>query len=169
MKLKQKYRLSGCCSPAVRDEIVGYFSYDDHIKVHRSDCGNLAKTDPERLVSLTWPEILEGEAFEPDTDYRSLEGEDFAILRHHREFDIDYSLKVARLLGLEKQEVFDRHQKLRNLGLLERVEALLVQYRKKVVRNKWIKHRNHTYYRLTEKGARYLNFYDSQPGKPSRD
>lgn len=158
--LRERYTLARCCSPQQPDEITGYFSYDNLIKVHRSDCANLDKAESERLVALTWSEILQDdEPFQPGPDYRDLEAEDFAILKHHRDYDIDYSLKVARMLGMDKQEAFDRHRKLRDLGLLDRVEALIVQYRKKIAKNRWIKHRNHTYYELTSRGAAYLKFH----------
>jgi hypothetical protein len=158
-RLKEKYVAARCCSPAPGDSLTGYFSHEDQIKVHRAGCPNLAKAPPERLVSLTWDEILDQAPFEPDTDYAELEAVDFAILKHHRDMDIDYSLKVARVLNLPKQEVFDRHRMLRELGLLERVEPLIVQYRKGIVKNKWIKHRNHTYYRLTARGTAYLDYH----------
>ena len=160
--LKDKYSLAGCCHPTQNDSIVGYFSFDDHIKVHRDDCANLAKAAPERIVKLDWTDILALESVQPDRDYQDLDETDFAILKHHRDFDIDYSLKVAQVLGIEKQEAFDRHQKLRQLGLLERVEALIVQYRKKIAKNKWIKHRNHTYYQITKKGAGYLTYHSKK-------
>jgi len=157
--LKERYVLAKCCSPSETDQITGYFSYDNLIKVHRHDCANLAKAEPDRLVQLKWEEIVAAQEFRPGVDYDDLDATDFDILKHHRDYDIDYSLKVAQVLGLDKQETFDRHRKLRELGLLERVEALIVQYRKKIAKNKWIKHRNHTYYKLTERGAVYLDFH----------
>jgi len=155
-RLKEKYTIARCCLPAREQEIVGYFSFDDFIKVHRSDCANLAKVDPTRLVALEWDDILSDPEPGPVAETEELDEIDIAILRHHRDYDIDYSLKVARVLGIERQAAFERHQKLRNLGLLERVEALMVRYRKNITRNKWIKHRNHTYYRLTAKGSACL-------------
>jgi len=35
-----------------------------------------------------------------------------------------------------------------------------MQYRKGIVDNKWVKHRNHTYYKLTEKGTKYLDYFE---------
>lgn len=154
--LKERYTLANCCSPTESDQITGYFSYNNLIKVHRHDCTNLDKAEPDRLVQLAWAEIVADSPFQPGDDYAELDATDFAILKHHRDYDIDYSLKVARVLGLDKQEAFDRHRKLRDLGLIERVEALIVQYRKKIAKNRWIKHRNHTYYELTARGAAYL-------------
>ncbi|MFH2037144.1 MAG: DUF2250 domain-containing protein, partial [Candidatus Zixiibacteriota bacterium] len=87
---------------------------------------------------------------------------DFKIMNHHKIYGVDYSLKVARMLNLDKQIVFDSHKKLRDLNLLERVKELMMQYRKGIVDNKWIKHRNHTYYNLTEKGEQYLTHYLNQ-------
>jgi len=165
-QLQDGYLLARCCSPAPGDDIIGYHSHTEVIKVHRSDCINLKKTEPARLVTLRWTDIVAAVTFVPGDDYITLDSVDFAILKHHRDLDIDYSLKVAGELGIAKQEAFDRHQNLRSSGLLERVEALMVRYRKKVAAHKWIKHRNHTYYRLTEKGYRYLEYYLSQ-GKRS--
>jgi len=58
----------------------------------------------------------------------------------------------------------EQRNKLRNQGLLERVDAVMVNYRKNIVPGKWVKHRNHTYYRLTEKGSRYLAFHLTRNG-----
>ncbi|MBD3258519.1 DUF2250 domain-containing protein [candidate division GN15 bacterium] len=159
LQLREKYTLAKCCHPTTEDEITGYFSFDDHIKVHRTDCQNLSKAEPSRLIDLTWSDIMARDGKKPGADYSELEAADFAILKHHRDYDVDYSLKVARMLKLDKQEVFDRHKKLRAAGLLERVDAVMIQYRKGVVDNKWIKHRNHTYYGLTDKGRLYLEHW----------
>jgi hypothetical protein len=157
-RLREKYGLALCCAPGPSDRITGYFSHEDFVKVHRRDCANLAKAEPARLVMLEWSEISAPPQAAPDNDFRELDRVDFDILRHHRDFDIDYSLMVAKAVGIDKQEAFDRHRKLKDLGLLERVNALMVRYRKTTAEHKWIKHRNHTYYGLTEKGARYLEF-----------
>jgi len=157
--LKEKYTLARCCLPTPGDAITGYFSQDDVIKVHRNDCPSLSKTDPQRLIKLEWENIVAARPAPPDDDYRELEAVDFEVLRHHRDYDIDYSLMVASVLRIPKEEAFERHDKLRNLGLLERVDAVMVRYRKNIAPGKWIKHRNHTYYRLTDKGMRYLDLY----------
>ena len=65
IRLKDKYQLARCCAPSQEDAITGYFSYDDVIKVHRADCENLGKAEEERLVKLTWEEILADNEFEP--------------------------------------------------------------------------------------------------------
>jgi len=157
--LKEKYMLAKCCRPHPDEAIVGYFSHDDVIKVHRRGCANLSKTETERLIALKWRDILRQTPTGPGQDYSELDETDFAVLKHHRDYDIDYSLMVAKMLRLPRREAFERHQKLRNLDLLERVDAVMVRYRKTTARNKWIKHRNHTYYRLTEKGSHYLDFW----------
>lgn len=160
MELKKDYRLAACCSPAPSQEIVGYYGHDNIVKVHASDCASITDVDPERVVQLTWDEITEATAaFEPGQDYQLLDNIDFRVLEHHRIYGIDYSLVVARKLGISKQEAFDRHKKLRDMGLVERVQPKIVQYRKGIAPNKWIKHRNHTYYDLTERGTGYLQYY----------
>jgi hypothetical protein len=158
-RLKDDYTLARCCLPCPNESIVGYYSHDNYLKVHRQGCSNLEKAEPARLVDLEWPEILAPEEFTPGIDYGQLEASDFDILSHHFKYGIDYSLLVARKVGLSKQETFDRHRKLLRLGLLKRVDATMVRYRKGIVDHKWIKHRNHTYYDLTPRGRSYLRYY----------
>jgi len=164
IRLKESYVLARCCSPSLADKIVGYYSHDNYVKVHRHNCESLKKTQPERLVSLSWNDILEDAHFTPGSDYHELDDTDFVVLEHHLEYGIDYSLMVAKVLVIRRQDAFDRHKRLRDMGLLKRVEPRIVQYRKGIVDNKWIKHRNHTYYDLTEKGKAYLEYHQTHGG-----
>ncbi len=160
IKIKEDYRLSNCCTPTPSSGIVGYYSHDNFIKVHLQNCQNLKNIDTERLISLDWTDILSvDEEFKVDPDYASLDEIDFKALQHHADYGIDYSHVVAKKLHISKQEGFDLHKKLRELLLIERVDAKIVQYRKGIVPNKWIKHRNHTYFDLTEKGRQYLKYF----------
>jgi len=162
IRLKEDYTLARCCSPSSKDKIIGYYSHNNIIKVHKENCPNLKKAEPERLVSLKWSDILAPTEFQPGSDYHDLDKTDFSILQHHLDYGIDYSLLVAKALSLPKQDVFERHKKLKDFGLIERVEPRMVQYRKGIVANKWIKHRNHTYYQLTDTGKKYLSFHNNQ-------
>lgn len=159
IRLKEGYTRAKCCSPKPDDSITGYSSYNNVIVVHKTSCENLKKVAPKRLFSLSWEEISETEQSKPDQDYSQLDGIDFRILGHHQVMGVDYSWVVAEKLNLEPQLVFERHKKLRDLKLLERVQKVMIQYRKNIVDHKWIKHRNHTYYRITPKGEKYLNFF----------
>ena len=71
----------------------------------------------------------------------------------------DYAAVTANMTRLPRATVFERHKKLRDLKLLKRVKPLMIQYRKNIVNNKWIKHRNHTYYEITPKGSEFLKYY----------
>ncbi|MCB2229185.1 DUF2250 domain-containing protein [bacterium] len=157
--LKEPYVLANCCQPMPGEEIVGYYSHDNVLKVHRAGCSNLARAESSRLVTLSWDDIRAEQPYEPGYDYADLDEIDFRMLDHHDRLGIDYSLKVARVLTVERETAFDRHRKLREMNLLDRVEPTIVQYRKGVVDNKWIKHRNHTYYDLTDKGRAYLAYH----------
>jgi hypothetical protein len=163
MKLKENYILANCCHPQAEDAIVGYYSHDNFIKVHKATCGNLAKAETARLVNLVWHDIIIDKEFVPDNDFAFLDEIDFMVLRHHRDFGIDYSLMLAAALRIDRQTAFDRHAKLLKMGLLQRVPAVMVQYRKNIVKGKWIKHRNHTYYDLTDRGRNYLHYYMKKP------
>jgi hypothetical protein len=158
-KPKEGYTKAKCCSPEPDDSIIGYTSYDNMIVVHETSCENLKKVEAKRLFSLSWEEISETEESKPDSDYSQLDGIDFRILGHHQVMGVDYSWVVAEKLNLKPQLIFERHKKLRDLKLLERVQKVMIQYRKNIVEHKWIKHRNHTYYRITPKGEKYLNFF----------
>nr|MBN2277029.1 DUF2250 domain-containing protein [candidate division Zixibacteria bacterium] len=158
-RLKDDYILANCCNPEPGETIIGYYSHNNILKVHKADCANLKKADPERLVPLEWNDIIAPNEFQPDDDYHLLEEIDFKILQHHKIYGVDYSLKIAAMHHLTRQSVFDCHTRLREMKLLERVPELMMRYRKGIVDNKWIKHRNHTYYRLTDKGRDYLEFY----------
>ncbi len=156
-RLKEGYVLAKCCGPSPGDRLTGYFSHEGYLKVHHQDCASLTTAPQDRLVTLAWEDILANGRPLPAADYDDLDELDMSILAHHREYGVDYSLMVARMLHMEKHTVFDRHSKLRAMKLLARVDPVMIRYRKGVVDNKWIKHRNHTYYRLTKKGEQYLD------------
>ncbi|MCP4703244.1 MAG: DUF2250 domain-containing protein [candidate division Zixibacteria bacterium] len=158
MKLKEDYTLAKCCNPTEGDSITGYYSFDNFIKVHKSECPNVGNTDQSRLVTLDWPDIITTDVFAPESDYKELDEIDFLVMNHHKIYGVDYSLKVAAMLSVDKKAVFDSHKKLRSMNIIERVKALMIQYRKGIAKNKWIKHRNHTYYNLTDKGKKYLDY-----------
>jgi len=159
-----EYRLAKCCSPEEGDEIIGFLKQESDIfSVHKVGCSNLARVPSERLVALKWSDIMAGvEKIPPPLVAEiagQLDGVDYVILAHHRTLGVDYAAAVAHFTGIERGEVFARHRKLRELGLLERVEPRMIQYRKGMVNGKWIKHRNHTYYGLTALGNRFLDWH----------
>ncbi len=165
LKLREGYSLAKCCNAAPDEPISGYYSHNQIMIVHRSDCENLAKVDDSRIVGLQWNDILAAADFTPEADYDQLQELDWRILKHHQVMGVDYSHVVARALNAAKEDVFEHHRKLRELKLLTRVKPLMMRYRKGVVDNKWIKHRNHTYYELTPKGVDYLNHYEKAGDK----
>ncbi|MGB2697246.1 MAG: DUF2250 domain-containing protein [Candidatus Zixiibacteriota bacterium] len=165
IKLKKGYALAKCCWPEPDEPIMGYVSYNRRVIVHKVTCHNLKNVDLNHKVLLSWNQILDKEEEKPDQDFFELEELDFRILKHHQVMGVDYSLMVAKILKVSPQQVFHHHRKLRDLRLLERVEKVMIQYRQGIVDNKWIKHRNHTYYRITPKGEKCLNFYLAQANR----
>jgi len=93
MKLKDDYILAKCCSPTETDSITGYYSYDNYIKVHKSDCPNVRIADQSRLIELEWPDIIAVDDFVPESDYDELDEIDFLVMNHHKIYGVDYSLK----------------------------------------------------------------------------
>jgi (p)ppGpp synthase/HD superfamily hydrolase len=157
--LQDDYRLALCCKPSPGDKITGFLKPESGIiSVHKTGCANLKSIEKKRLINLRWSEIVKSEAdTERDPVVDRLDETDLRILRHHAAMGVDYAAVVAKCTKIDRATVFKRHRKLRDLKLLARVQPRMIQYRKNIVNNKWIKHRNHTYYEITERGRRIIN------------
>jgi len=46
--------LGRCCTPIPGDEVVGYITRGRGVTVHRENCANIKKLDPDRRVEVTW-------------------------------------------------------------------------------------------------------------------
>ena len=160
------YNIAKCCSPQEDDPITGYFKADGTIAVHHATCNAVQGLRPERLLAVAWDEVRTTEmAAAPATlapEFAELDETDYFILKHHQEFGMDYSIVVAEVLRVPLEEMHKRHRKLRELGGLKRVQGRVIQYRKNIVKGKWIKHRNHTYYELTSEGERWIQAFEDQ-------
>ena len=160
------YKIAKCCHPQENDPITGYFKEDGTITVHCTACNAVQGLRPERLLAVAWDEI---QATETATDavplapeFAELDETDYFILKHHQEFGMDYSIVVAEALRIPLEEMHQRHRKLRNIGGLKRVEGRIIHYRKNIVKGKWIKHRNHTYYELTQEGKTWILAFENK-------
>lgn len=58
-------QIAACCSPVPGDEIVGYITKGQGVKVHRADCPNIAN-EKQRLITVEWEEGLEEKSYDVD-------------------------------------------------------------------------------------------------------
>ena len=166
MAAELTYKIAKCCMPQEGDSITGYFKEDSTITVHHAECNAVQGFRSERLLAVAWDEIR---TTETPTDsptlpaaFAELDETDYFILKHHQELGMDYSIVVAETLRISLEEMHQRHRKLRNMGGLKRVEGRIIHYRKNIVKGKWIKHRNHTYYELTPEGRTWIQAFENQ-------
>ncbi|MFZ5649863.1 MAG: DUF2250 domain-containing protein [Bacillota bacterium] len=83
-----------------------------------------------------------------------LDGADLAILRFIEYAGPEYAWRLGINIGIGTKEARDRLQTLLEKGLLEKVQGTMLEgyHREK----DWVKHMNHTYYRLSRKGRLFL-------------
>ena len=166
MQAELTYKIAKCCTPQDGDPITGYFKEDGTITVHNATCNAVQGLRTERLLQVTWDEIRKAETATGDVplapEFAELDETDYFILKHHQEFGMDYSIVVAEVLRVPLEEMQQRHRKLKELGGLKRVQGRVIQYRKNIVKGKWIKHRNHTYYELTPEGKTWIAAFEDQ-------
>ncbi|MGL5977826.1 MAG: RelA/SpoT family protein [Erysipelotrichaceae bacterium] len=62
--------IASCCSPIPGDEIVGFISKGQGVKVHRTSCPNVASLQ-ERLIEVFWDDHLERKQYEVSLEVRS--------------------------------------------------------------------------------------------------
>lgn len=83
-----------------------------------------------------------------------LDGTDLSILRFIEYAGPEYAWRLGINIGIGTKEARERLQTLLEKGLLEKVQGTMLEgyHREK----DWIKHMNHTYYRLSRKGRLFL-------------
>lgn len=157
------YQIAKCCAPQPETPVIGYFKENGTIAIHHAECASVQGLRTERLLKVSWQEIQAAEVPPEATlapEFDELDETDYFVLKHHQEFGMDYSIVVAETLQIPLEEMHRRHRKLRELGGLKRVEGRIIHYRKNIVKGKWIKHRNHTYYELTPDGKTWIEAFE---------
>lgn len=59
-----KYGFASCCNPIPGDEVIGFITQTEGIKIHRKNCKNIVNlflVDPQRIVEINWGESSTGD------------------------------------------------------------------------------------------------------------
>jgi RelA/SpoT family (p)ppGpp synthetase len=60
------FSYANCCNPIPGEDIIGFISKTEGIKIHKKSCKNLSNlflSDPQRIIEVQWPEEVEDEFF----------------------------------------------------------------------------------------------------------
>lgn len=58
--IKMMLSYSKCCNPIPGDDVAGFITTGEGIRIHRKTCRNLiekSKVEPEKVVSIRWPDV----------------------------------------------------------------------------------------------------------------
>jgi len=59
-----KYGFANCCNPIPGDDVIGFVTQTEGIKIHRKNCKNIVNlflVDPQRIVEINWGDSSTGE------------------------------------------------------------------------------------------------------------
>jgi GTP diphosphokinase / guanosine-3',5'-bis(diphosphate) 3'-diphosphatase len=59
-----KYGFANCCNPIPGDDVIGFITQTEGIKIHRKNCKNIVNlflVDPQRIVEINWGDSSSGE------------------------------------------------------------------------------------------------------------
>ena len=62
-----------CCKPAPPEPIIGFVTRGRGVTVHRANCGNVRRLDPERRVPAQWGAAAEGATFPVDIEIDAID------------------------------------------------------------------------------------------------
>ncbi len=98
------YTFAKCCHPVPGDEIIGFVTRGEGIKIHRKDCiniENLRTKEEDRLIDVIWSAMLEGMVFPVAI---TIEGEDKpGMLKEITTVISDYRNTNIKMVNIETQ------------------------------------------------------------------
>jgi RelA/SpoT family (p)ppGpp synthetase len=60
------FSYANCCNPIPGEDIIGFITKTEGIKIHKKSCKNLSNlflSDPQRIIDVQWPENVEDEFY----------------------------------------------------------------------------------------------------------
>lgn len=60
------FTYANCCNPVPGEDIIGFISKTEGVKIHKKSCKNLSNLflmDPERIIDVQWPEHIDEEFY----------------------------------------------------------------------------------------------------------
>jgi GTP pyrophosphokinase len=120
-----------CCKPAPPEAIVGFVTRGRGVTVHRADCPNVKRLDPERQVSAEWGEAA-GATFPVDIEVEAVDRtgllRDISEVLSRERINVTATNTASRDLAARMRftlEVADLAQLRRALALIREVRGVL--------------------------------------------
>ena len=120
-----------CCKPAPPEPIIGFVTRGRGVSVHRADCANVKRLDPERMVSAEWGEAA-GASFPVDIEIDAIDRtgllRDISEVLSRERINVTATNTLSSDLSARMRftvEVTDLEQLRRVLGMIRQVRGVV--------------------------------------------
>jgi GTP pyrophosphokinase len=120
-----------CCKPAPPEPIIGFVTRGRGVSVHRADCANVKRLDPERMVAAEWGEAR-GASFPVDIEIEAVDRtgllRDISEVLSRERINVTATNTLSSDLAARMRftvEITDLDQLRRTLGMIRQVRGVV--------------------------------------------